>query len=342
MLLSVARALGGSARAQAPARPTAAAEDAAPRESAAEFATQTTHHRIPTSTDVVLGAYICRPQAEGRYPVLMWVDPYRSGSDGAPTELALYYAQRGYCFAYVNSRGTGNSGGVSIDEYMSEETQDSYDAIAWLAEQDFSSGKVGMLGTSYSGFTTVQVAAMAPPALKAIAPAYFTDRRYTDDCHYKGGCLRGFYDMLRYGLSMVSMNALPPFPAAAGASWSELWQRRLHGHEPYLLKWIQHPTEDDYWARGSLSLDSTLDDDRVGGYDSIEAACLLIGGWYDGYLSPPLRTFSALAEGVPKKLLMGPWQHQYGNVSPAGPRNDIFHEMLRCAHTHPPRFRSLP
>ena len=75
VLLSVARALGGSARAQAPARPTAAAEDAAPRESAAEFATQTTHHRIPTSTDVVLGAYICRPQAEGRYPVLMWVDP---------------------------------------------------------------------------------------------------------------------------------------------------------------------------------------------------------------------------------------------------------------------------
>ena len=53
-----------------------------------------------------------------------------------------------------------------------------------------------MLGTSYSGFTTVQVAAMAPPALKAIAPAYFTDRRYTDDCHYKGGCLRGFYDVL--------------------------------------------------------------------------------------------------------------------------------------------------
>ena len=26
---------------------------------------------------------------------------------------------------------------------------------------------------------------------------------------------------------------------------------------------------------------------------------------------------------------MGPWQHQYGNVSPAGPRNDIWHEMLR-------------
>ena len=80
----------------------------------------------------------------------------------------------------------------------------------------------------------------------------------------------------------------------SGARWSELWQERLDKAEPYLLKWLSHPTEDDYWARGSLSLNSALDDRRVGGYEAITAACLLIGGWYDGYLSPPLRTFNAL------------------------------------------------
>jgi putative CocE/NonD family hydrolase len=58
---------------------------------------------------------------------------------------------------------------------MLEETQDGYDAIGWLAEQSWSSGRVGMLGASYSGFNTLQVAALTPPALKAIAPAYFTD-----------------------------------------------------------------------------------------------------------------------------------------------------------------------
>jgi putative CocE/NonD family hydrolase len=239
--------------------------------------------------------------------------------DGVATPIAQWYAERGYAFAYVNSRGTGNSGGVSVDEYMAEETQDSVDAIEFLAAQEWSSGSVGMLGTSYSGFTTVQVAARAPPALKAIAPAYFTDRRYTDDCHYKGGSLRGFYDMLSYGLGMVAANAMPPFPAAAGPDWSEMWQQRLDLAEPYLLKWLSHPTEDDYWRQGSIGLD--------GGYSAIKAPALLIGGWNDGYLSCPLRTFQEISS--PKKLLMGPWQHAYGHTSRAGPRIDIYREMLR-------------
>ena len=156
-----------------------------------------------------------------------------------------------------------------------------------------------MLGASYSGFNTLQVAATAPPALKAIAPAYFTDRRYTDDCHYKGGCLRGYYDMLSYGLWMVARNALPPFREAVGSEWSDLWGRRLEESEPYLLKWIQHPVEDDYWAVGSI----------VGQYHHIQAATMLIGGWHDGYPNPPLRVYRELK--VRKKLLVGPWSHKY-------------------------------
>jgi len=277
----------------------------------------TNTQRIPVGSGLELGACICRPDAAGKFPALLWNDPYRSGSDGSTSEMAHYFAKRGYAFIYLNSRGTGNSDGLSLDEYMSEETQDSCDAIAWLAEQKWCNGNVGMLGASYSGFTSLQVAAKAPSALKAIAPAYFTDRRYTDDCHYKGGCLRGYYDMLTYGLSMVARNALPPFPAAVGEKWSELWKQRLNGSEPYLLKWIEHQTEDDYWASGSV----------IGHYDKIEAASMLIGGWNDGYLNPPLRVFRALE--CPKKLLMGPWSHSYPDTSHCGPRIDIHYELLR-------------
>lgn len=221
--------------------------------SAKEYDIQTSNrYRIPTG-GIELGATITRPVADGKFPALVWYDPYRSGSDGAAGPMAPYFARRGYAFAYLNARGTGNSEGVSRDEYMAEETDDGYNAIAWLAEQPWSSGRVGMLGTSYSGFTTLQVAALAPPALKAIAPAYFTDRRYTDDCHYKGGRLRGYYDMLTYGLGMVARNALPPFREAVGERWSDLWQQRLKESEPYLLKWISHPVEDGYWAVGSIA-----------------------------------------------------------------------------------------
>lgn len=185
--------------------------------SSPDFAIQISNkYRIPTSSSIVLGATISRPVSDGKFPVLIWNDPCRSGSDGNASGMARYFAERGYAFCYLNSSGTGNSEGISIDECMAEETQDSCDAIAWLAGQPWCSGKAGRLGSSCSGFTTLQVAARTPPALKAIAPAYFTDRRYTDDCHYKGGCLRGYYDMLTYGLSIVSRNSLPPFPEAVG------------------------------------------------------------------------------------------------------------------------------
>jgi hypothetical protein len=286
--------------------------------SAKEYEFQVSNrYRIPTRSGLELGATITRPTADGRFPVLVWYDPYRSGADGSASPMARYFARRGYVFVNLNVRGTGNSQGVSRDEYEVEETQDGYDAIGWLAEQPWSSGKVGMLGASYSGFNTLQTAAMAPPALKAIAPAYFTDRRYTDDCHYKGGCLRGYYDMLTYGLSMVAMNALPPFRDAVGAQWSDLWERRLEESEPYLLKWIQHPIEDDYWAVGSIA----------GHYHNIRAATMLIGGWHDGYPNPPLRVYREL--NAPKKLLMGPWSHTYPDRSHCGPRINIYFELLR-------------
>src|SRR5690606_28658040 len=45
---------------------------------------------------------------------------------------------------------------------------DGHDLVQWLAAQPFANGSVGMMGCSYLGGSTVQVASTAPPALKAI------------------------------------------------------------------------------------------------------------------------------------------------------------------------------
>lgn len=286
--------------------------------SAAEYQISSTNRiRIPVSSGVTLGATIVRPLSNGRFPILVWYDPYRNGMHGEADEKARYFAERGYVFVYLHVRGTGNSSGFSTDEYTIHETQDCVEAISWLAAQPWSTGKVGMFGASYSGFTTLQVAAEAPPELKAIAPAYFTDRRYTDDCHYKGGCLRGYYDFLNYGLAMVGRNAMPPIPAAVGATWSDDWQERLEKSEPYILKWLSHQTEDSYWDVGSIA----------GRYHEIKAATMLIAGWHDGYVNPPFRVFDQLE--APRKLLAGPWSHTYPHQSHCGPRIDIYFELLR-------------
>ena len=100
------------------------------------------------------------------------------------------------------------------------------EVIAWLAAQPWCTGKVGMFGTSYSGFNALQMAAERPPALAAICAIYASDDRYTDDVHYHGGCLP-VSESVAWAGRMVALNALPPLPEVVGEHWYALWRERL-------------------------------------------------------------------------------------------------------------------
>ena len=115
----------------------------------------------------------------------------------------------------LDLRGTGSSGGDALDEYPPDEQRDLAEVIAWLAAQDWCDGQVGMWGTSYSGFNSLQMACERPPALKAICAIYATDDRWTDDVHWRGGALR-LVDLVDYCHYMTPMNVLPPVPAVWG------------------------------------------------------------------------------------------------------------------------------
>ena len=91
--------------------------------------------------------------------------------------------EHGYAVCRVDLRGTGSSAGDATDEYPPVERTDLCAVIAWLAAQAWCNGNVGMFGTSYSGFNSLQIAGERPPALKAIVPIYATDDRWTDDVH---------------------------------------------------------------------------------------------------------------------------------------------------------------
>jgi uncharacterized protein len=84
--------------------------------------------------------------------------------------------------------------------------------IAWLAAQAWCTGKVGIIGKSWGGFNSLQVAARRPPELGAVITVYSTDDRYADDVHYMGGCLLAA-DMLSWASAMLAYNARPPDPA---------------------------------------------------------------------------------------------------------------------------------
>ncbi|HEX9550614.1 MAG TPA: CocE/NonD family hydrolase [Candidatus Limnocylindrales bacterium] len=251
-------------------------------------------------------------------PAILEMIPYRKDDWRANGDEARgrYLAARGYVLCRLDVRGTGGSDGVALDEYTADETRDGYDAVEWLAAQPWSNGNVGMWGISYGGFTSIQVAALRPPHLRAIVPMYATDDRYTDDVHYVGGCVTAS-ELTQYAVSQVASNALPALPARAGEDWPGAWRERLTATPVWLVPWLRHQHDGPYWRQGSLAPD----------YGRIEAAMLLFGGWMDSYVDPVLRMLERCP--APRRAIIGNWSHEFPDDGYPGPNLDWLHELVR-------------
>ncbi len=278
------------------------------------------HAAVPLADGTRLAGRIWLPEDADAVPVPAILDflPYRYGDLMAPRDSAVYpyLAARGYACARVDLRGTGNSEGIITDEYSPEELSDALEVIAWLAGRPWCDGGVGMTGISWGGFNSLQVAALRPPALKAIITMCASDDRYADDVHYRGGCILGI-DMLQWAGSMLTWNALPPDPRVVGEGWREAWHRRIIETPAFIEAWLAHQSRDDYWRHGSVCED----------YDAIEVPVYAVGGWSDGYSDAILRLLAGLS--APRKGLIGPWSHAYPNWSVPGPRIGYLEEALR-------------
>lgn len=281
--------------------------------------------RLAMADGVELALTLYLPDASlGPQPCLLEALPYRKDdltSSYADSYLALRDRHR-YAVCRADLRGTGSSGGEATDEYPLVERTDLATVIAWLAEQDWCTGAVGMWGTSYSGFNSLQLAAERPPALRAICAIYATDDRWTDDVHWRGGALR-LIDLVDYCHYMTAMNVLPPVPAVWGDGWDAEWRRRLEAHEPWVLTWLREHRHGAYWDHGSLRIGGTH-----AGYDRIACPVMIVAGWADGYRNNSFRTIARLAEaGVPHRLLAGPWAHADATTAMPGPRIDLDTEL---------------
>ena len=253
--------------------------------------------------------------ADKPVPAILEFLPYRK-RDGTTARDALthpYFAQRGYACARVDMRGNGDSFGLMEDEYSQQELDDAVEVIQYLAAQPWCNGSVGMMGISWGGFNSLQVAAMTPPELKAIITLCTTVDRYADDIHYKGGCLLN--ENLGWGATMWSYSSRAPDPALR-KNWREMWLDRLE-NEPFLpTTWLRHQSRDEYWKHGSVCED----------FGAIKAKVLVVGGWGDGYKN----TASNIVENIEgSKGIMGPWVHKYPHFAVPEPRIGFLQEALR-------------
>ncbi|MGZ6346500.1 MAG: CocE/NonD family hydrolase, partial [Anaerolineales bacterium] len=274
-----------------------------------------------TLTDGVrLAARIWMPTDAEQNPVPAILEylPYRKDDGTAIRDRPIheYFAGHGYASVRVDMRGSGDSDGLLLGEYLPQEQQDALEVIAWLAGQPWCTGKVGMMGISWGGFNSLQVAAHRPPALKAIITVCSTDDRYTDDCHYMGGCVLGS-DMLNWASIMFSYNGLPPDPEIVGERWREMWFKRLENTPPFIESWLSHQERDDFWKQGSVDED----------YSAIQCPVYAIGGWVDPYTNSVPRLLQGLS--VPRKGLIGPWAHSYPHTAVPHPAIGFLQESLR-------------
>ena len=278
-----------------------------------------------TRDGVALRADVYRPDAPGRFPVLLLRTPYDKGAGMALTEKD-FFPPRGYVVVVQDTRGRHSSEGEFYP--FIHEAHDGYDAVEWAAALPWSDGKVGMVGQSYLALVQYYAAVVRPPHLRVAAPVsapvtYFENFAYRRGALELGWMLayfmfmardtlarKGIYEQHRARLdSYVSRPDIPMAPLKREA-YHHLpvrdWGERLKDGAPFFADYLRHSTEGPYWAATDLR-------PRFGEFDT---PMLHVGSWYDAFQYDTFAMYLGMRDGArspntrrAQKLMMGPWAH---------------------------------
>ena len=269
---------------------------------------------IPMKDGVRLAVtlYMPAPRKAGeRFPALLEYLPYRKDDDEAARDYGThsYFARRGYVSARVDIRGFGASEGIPPDrEYSAQEQQDAEEVIAWLAHQPWSNGKVGMLGISWGGFNSIQMALRKPPALKAILAVAATEELFKEDVHY----MDGVFHVDEFELTMDLDQGRPGAP---DFSLEESVIGPRMDSPPWSLNYMKHQRDGAFWREPLRPI------------ETLQVPAFLIGGLQDGYRDSIPRMLEKVK--APIKAWIGPWNHAFPNGSDYGPMYEWRDQAVR-------------
>jgi len=269
---------------------------------------------IPMKDGVRLSATLYMPAGTKpgeKFPVILEYQPYRKDDAMAMRDYGLYtyFARRGFVCARVDIRGFGTSEGVPTDrEYSAQEQGDGLQIITWLAKQPWSNGNVGMMGISWSGFNSLQMAMLHAPELKAILAADATAELFHDDIHFIDG-------MVHIDEFELDMDMEPGITGAPGYTLDEKILGPRFDAPPWSLLYLKHQRDGAFWRS------------PVRPYSEIKTPSFLIGGLQDGYRDniPDM----LMQTKAPIKALVGPWNHTYPHDGDFGPLHEWREDAVR-------------
>jgi uncharacterized protein len=307
---------------------------------------------IPTRDGTKLHTRIFTPKAQaGPLPFMMKRTPYGIGGaagnlNGAFRELA----EDNYIFVFQDIRGRFGSEGQFVmmrparnpgDAKAIDEGTDTWDTIDWLLQNVSNhNGRVGMLGVSYDGWTTIMGALEPHPALKAISPqASPSDMWLGDDFHHNGA-FRLSYGF-EYAAMMESSKETEQFKFdrydtfdwyLALGPLANVNEKHLKGKIPTWNDYVAHPDYDAFWQRQTM----------IPFIKSATVPTLNVAGWWDQEdFYGPVDIYTALEKHDSRNLnylVVGPWNHggwsggpgdRLGSISFGSPTAQYYREQVQ-------------
>ncbi|HQZ16836.1 MAG TPA: CocE/NonD family hydrolase [Vicinamibacteria bacterium] len=322
------------------------------------------HVMVAARDGVRLATDIYLPARNGvvatRVPAIVERTPYNK--DRGPDALVNFFVPRGYAVVFQDVRGRYRSEGKWRP--ITDDGPDGADLLKWIAEQSWSSGKVGMVGTSYAGATQHAVAITGAPALAALVPVdAMSDPGYYGIRHNgafelrwlnwiftlgnasgmsagPSGLSAGAYGQLA-GLRAAKDPPAGPALTAMGGQVREFVKalplrpgatplKFAPDYESWLIEAMRHGGNDAFWADMGSSVV-----DHVARYQDVPVMHLT--GWYDSWGAQVANlnyVELSKAKKQQQRLVVGPWTHggqgtSFSGIAEFGPAAAISLNELR-------------
>ena len=292
---------------------------------------------IPMRDGVKLYTVIVTPKsatAAARAPIMLTRTPYnaarRAARNVSPRMASILpegddnFAAAGYIRVFQDVRGKHGSEGDYVmtrpirgplNDTAVDHATDAWDTIDWLIKNlPQSNGKVGMVGSSYEGFTVLMALADPHPALKAAAPmSPMVDGWRGDDWFHNGAFRTNNLDYIggqtgaRGEGARLASGIYDDYDAQLRAGSVADYARQFGVEQLNFAKKIfEHPAYDSYWQNQAL--------DRILGARPLKVPTMtIVGRWDQEDIYGAYATYAAMEKldktNTMNHLVVGPWRH---------------------------------
>jgi putative CocE/NonD family hydrolase len=329
LLMALHAPASSQTAAMAPDIPAAKFEAAVP---GADYVKQVV--MIPMRDGVKLYTVIVIPKGAARAPMMLTRTPYnaakRAERNISPRMASMLpegddnFVAAGYIRVFQDVRGKYGSEGDYVmtrpirgplNDTAVDHATDAWDTIDWLVKNvTQSNGKVGMVGSSYEGFTVLMALADPHPALKAAVPMSPMVDGWRGDDWFQNGAFRtnnldyiGGQTSARGAGARLATGVYDDYEAVLrGGSVADYAKQFGVEQLNFAKKIFEHPAYDSYWQGQAL--------DRILASRPLKVPTMtVVGRWDQEDIYGAYATYAATEpkdkQNDMNHLVVGPWRH---------------------------------